>query len=319
MLLDGFNHVAVLTGSTERFVRFYSEVFGAETVGTQDAPMGRLTSSGSGRTRSSTCSSSRATRKRRSRRRCSAAAASTTSACRRHRSRISMRFGSACATGVQRTTSSPTSGRCCLCSSVIPTGWSARYVWPTRMRCPASQSAGHSRGALPGRCMIHTRRPLPRPLTIGGAATDSIRTLARMRRVPVDLGDALKRRPYSTEHTYARSSTSTDREPRQDAPPGATLAELSTSRTKQLDRWLRRPRDRGLPTRGMRAARRRDQGAVMSGSISKRCPCPVRYTSRAVKRLACRKDHGPWTFVVGLRDPASGKRRQVRQIGISHP
>jgi catechol 2,3-dioxygenase-like lactoylglutathione lyase family enzyme len=42
MLLDGFNHVALLTGSTERFVRFYSEVFGAEALGTQDAPMGRL-------------------------------------------------------------------------------------------------------------------------------------------------------------------------------------------------------------------------------------------------------------------------------------
>jgi catechol 2,3-dioxygenase-like lactoylglutathione lyase family enzyme len=43
MLLDGFNHVALLTGNTERFVRFYSEVFGAEVIGTQDAPMGRLT------------------------------------------------------------------------------------------------------------------------------------------------------------------------------------------------------------------------------------------------------------------------------------
>ena len=52
----------------------------------------------------------------------------------------------------------------------------------------------------------------------------------------------------------------------------------------------------------------------MSGSISKRCPCPVRYGPSG-KRLACRKDHGSWTFVVGLRDPASGKRRQVRQSG----
>src|SRR4029077_12115853 len=43
MLLDGFHHVAVLTGSTERFVRFYREVFGAEVLGTQDAPMGWLT------------------------------------------------------------------------------------------------------------------------------------------------------------------------------------------------------------------------------------------------------------------------------------
>ena len=43
MLLDGLNHVALLTGSTERFVRFYSEVFGAEALGTQDGPLGRLT------------------------------------------------------------------------------------------------------------------------------------------------------------------------------------------------------------------------------------------------------------------------------------
>ena len=43
MLLDGFQHVAVLTGSTERFVCFYREVFGAEVLGTQDAPLGRLT------------------------------------------------------------------------------------------------------------------------------------------------------------------------------------------------------------------------------------------------------------------------------------
>jgi catechol 2,3-dioxygenase-like lactoylglutathione lyase family enzyme len=43
MLLDGFNHVAVLTSDTERFVRFYSEVFGAEVIGSQDSPAGRLT------------------------------------------------------------------------------------------------------------------------------------------------------------------------------------------------------------------------------------------------------------------------------------
>jgi catechol 2,3-dioxygenase-like lactoylglutathione lyase family enzyme len=33
VLVDGFNHVAILTGDTERFVRFYEEVFGAEVVG----------------------------------------------------------------------------------------------------------------------------------------------------------------------------------------------------------------------------------------------------------------------------------------------
>ncbi len=35
MLLDGFNHVAILTGDTRRFVDFYREVFGAEVVGSQ--------------------------------------------------------------------------------------------------------------------------------------------------------------------------------------------------------------------------------------------------------------------------------------------
>jgi catechol 2,3-dioxygenase-like lactoylglutathione lyase family enzyme len=43
MLVDGFNHVALLTGDTERFVGFYRDVFGAEVIGTQDAPTGRLT------------------------------------------------------------------------------------------------------------------------------------------------------------------------------------------------------------------------------------------------------------------------------------
>jgi catechol 2,3-dioxygenase-like lactoylglutathione lyase family enzyme len=44
MLLNGVNHVAILTGDTDRFVTFYSEVFGAEVTGSQqnDAE-GRLT------------------------------------------------------------------------------------------------------------------------------------------------------------------------------------------------------------------------------------------------------------------------------------
>jgi catechol 2,3-dioxygenase-like lactoylglutathione lyase family enzyme len=33
MLLNGFNHVAVLTGDTQRFVTFYREVFDAEVFG----------------------------------------------------------------------------------------------------------------------------------------------------------------------------------------------------------------------------------------------------------------------------------------------
>lgn len=36
MLLDGFNHVAILTANTARFVRFYQEVFGAEVTGSMD-------------------------------------------------------------------------------------------------------------------------------------------------------------------------------------------------------------------------------------------------------------------------------------------
>ncbi len=36
MLTNGFNHVAVLTSDTERFVRFYTEVFEAEVLGKQD-------------------------------------------------------------------------------------------------------------------------------------------------------------------------------------------------------------------------------------------------------------------------------------------
>jgi catechol 2,3-dioxygenase-like lactoylglutathione lyase family enzyme len=33
VLLDGFNHVAILTSDTERFVQFYQDVFEAEVVG----------------------------------------------------------------------------------------------------------------------------------------------------------------------------------------------------------------------------------------------------------------------------------------------
>jgi len=36
MLTDGFNHVAVVTGDTERFIAFYGEVFGAEVLGVED-------------------------------------------------------------------------------------------------------------------------------------------------------------------------------------------------------------------------------------------------------------------------------------------
>ena len=44
MLTNGFNHVAVVTSDTERFVRFYAEVFEAEELGHEDlGEAGRLT------------------------------------------------------------------------------------------------------------------------------------------------------------------------------------------------------------------------------------------------------------------------------------
>lgn len=44
MLVDGFNHVAILTADTDRFVAFYSEVFGATVDGEmQEGPDFRLT------------------------------------------------------------------------------------------------------------------------------------------------------------------------------------------------------------------------------------------------------------------------------------
>jgi catechol 2,3-dioxygenase-like lactoylglutathione lyase family enzyme len=43
MLLDGVNHVAVLTDDTDRFVRFYQEVFDATVSSRQEIPPGTLT------------------------------------------------------------------------------------------------------------------------------------------------------------------------------------------------------------------------------------------------------------------------------------
>jgi catechol 2,3-dioxygenase-like lactoylglutathione lyase family enzyme len=43
MLTSGFNHVAVMTADTARFVDFYEEVFEAEVLGSQEFPEGRLT------------------------------------------------------------------------------------------------------------------------------------------------------------------------------------------------------------------------------------------------------------------------------------
>ncbi len=43
MLLDGINHVAVITADIDRFVAFYRDVFGCEVVGRQRPPFGTLT------------------------------------------------------------------------------------------------------------------------------------------------------------------------------------------------------------------------------------------------------------------------------------
>lgn len=43
MLLDGVNHVAIITGDTERFVRFYREVFDATVSHSEQIGPGTLT------------------------------------------------------------------------------------------------------------------------------------------------------------------------------------------------------------------------------------------------------------------------------------
>src|SRR3954467_6241661 len=52
----------------------------------------------------------------------------------------------------------------------------------------------------------------------------------------------------------------------------------------------------------------------MRGSIRKRCPCPVTYSATG-RRLACKKDHGSWYYVVDLGRGPDGKRRQERRGG----
>jgi catechol 2,3-dioxygenase-like lactoylglutathione lyase family enzyme len=43
MLLDGINHVAVVTDDTDRFLEFYTSVFEATVSWREDVPFGRLT------------------------------------------------------------------------------------------------------------------------------------------------------------------------------------------------------------------------------------------------------------------------------------
>lgn len=53
----------------------------------------------------------------------------------------------------------------------------------------------------------------------------------------------------------------------------------------------------------------------MKGSVSKRCRCPVTYSASG-KRLACKKKHGSWAYVVDLGRGTDGKRRQERRSGF---
>jgi catechol 2,3-dioxygenase-like lactoylglutathione lyase family enzyme len=43
LLLDGFNHLAVVTGDTDAFVSFFTEVFEAEVIASMEPMGGRLT------------------------------------------------------------------------------------------------------------------------------------------------------------------------------------------------------------------------------------------------------------------------------------
>ena len=43
MLLDGINHVAVVTDDTDRFIEFYGSMFGATVSHQEKVPFGRLT------------------------------------------------------------------------------------------------------------------------------------------------------------------------------------------------------------------------------------------------------------------------------------
>lgn len=54
----------------------------------------------------------------------------------------------------------------------------------------------------------------------------------------------------------------------------------------------------------------------MKGSVYKRCTCPVERNAKG-ERLACKKNHGSWYFIADAgRDPATSKRRQVKQGGF---
>ncbi len=53
----------------------------------------------------------------------------------------------------------------------------------------------------------------------------------------------------------------------------------------------------------------------MKGSVIKRCACPVQRNARG-QRVACRLDHGSWSYVLDTGRGPDGKRRQERRSGF---
>ena len=140
MLTSGFNHVAVLTADTGRFVDFYREVFGAEELGSQDmGGHGRLTFVRIGEEAEfnvfEVTGNTEAERQTpmlgRGRLDHLALQAASLEAFEEIRRRLIAR-------GASRRIRRPTSARSCRCSSGTPTGSSARCAWPTPTPSPAS-------------------------------------------------------------------------------------------------------------------------------------------------------------------------------------
>lgn len=53
----------------------------------------------------------------------------------------------------------------------------------------------------------------------------------------------------------------------------------------------------------------------MRGSVMKRCTCPPAYSTSG-RRLACKRDHGSWVYVLDTGKGPDGKRQQERRSGF---
>lgn len=53
----------------------------------------------------------------------------------------------------------------------------------------------------------------------------------------------------------------------------------------------------------------------MKGSVMKRCTCPVQRNGRG-QRVACKRDHGSWSYVLDTGRGPDGKRRQEKRGGF---